>query len=508
MRTGILRHPLILFPALFCILAAFFWYALPYEPRFTFPMTGDDAASQLKLRHRLLRDMSSDGSTILVRAFASDDQESNEWTEYWNTATGERIEDPRSQDLQQFCAAFRGPNPFGWDLPLGERFVQTIRSIEQRPDFKAMAEHGGWWYGHSHPFSDNGRYLKYPVVDGLPQALRPSQSANGYAIVDLSTGNKGPVLRDCCGVLLISPDGRTAVTEYREVHKDGNFASHYMLSDLQTGRPRLEFPSVNELSDCAQWVFYSSDGQHVFAKRFSRETGRRELTWWDLDGREVATIRFIVNLEWKQPESFQALVDYDRVLVTFDSENEYHPIVPLPNQPQLGGSCRFWDVATGEQLGCWHLRDSNVGIESAEMLCGREGRFVALRCMRGQSHSIWDKWKWTNTIRGWFVRPDPLKFDYCLILLDAVGHGEVARLPAKDGLMSRDGRVLVTIDEDELVSVWDLPLTKPRMCILGFAAIGTAGCWAALFFVVRIARLARKTRGMLARVRPSSGGSL
>src|SRR5262249_13339593 len=113
------------------------------------------------------------------------------------------------------------------------------------------------------------------------------------------------------------------------------------------------------------------------------------------------------------------------------------------------------------------------------------GRFVGLHCMRGPADSMWDKWTWTRRIRGWFVRPEPFRCDNCLILLDAVRHNEVARLPAQDALMSRDGRVLVTLGKDELVSVWDLPLRKSWDRILGFAALGTFMC-SAVSLVLRL----------------------
>src|SRR5262249_17497621 len=137
---------------------------------------------------------------------------------------------------------------------------------------------------------------------------------------------------------------------FRQMQADGEFKSRYVLWDLQRRVARMVFPDPDN-SGWIEWPFYSNDGQFIFAKRGSRETGRRILPWWDLNGREIATIQFIANQEWKRAETSQALVNSDRILVTFDSENEYYAGTPIADGWLFRGGCRFWDVATGKQLG-------------------------------------------------------------------------------------------------------------------------------------------------------------
>jgi len=65
---------------------------------------------------------------------------------------------------------------------------------------------------------------------------------------------------------------------------------------------------------------------------------------------------------------------------------------------------------------------------------------------------------------------------------------ETIRVQAQSAQFSRDGRLLVTMDDKGIVSVYDLPLRKPWARIFGFAAIATLATGGGMIGLRRLLR--------------------
>src|SRR5262249_24600929 len=173
---------------------------------------------------------------------------------------------------------------------LAEKLINFEAALhkESRLDHFELGYHLNW-YGnieHTRGCSENGRYIACRLKAGemvLPSRIVP----DGAAVVDLQNSKAVAQLNGALLIVAISPNGRTALTE--PIHADEVFnrpPDRLTLWDLRTGTAMRELHSSEALRD---ELFYSADGQYVFAAARNWTTVDR-FTWWRTDGQLVGDI--------------------------------------------------------------------------------------------------------------------------------------------------------------------------------------------------------------------------
>jgi hypothetical protein len=475
LRSHRCRYALALLLLTFAAWVALFCWTLPYQ-RNLLPEINADAVDGLKNTHQYPVDISPNGDTIFLDCRGSRGGADEHWREYWDTRSGIRVEKEQSEHLKQYCSCCDEPNPYRWHTALGESFVQALRS-----DNQLLAPEDFCGIGRSPAnifFSENGRYLALPIPDDLnPPRAQVIFPTIQYSLTDLIGGKRIAQLQGCNwpakSLMQISPNGSTlAIMRMSFYEHSRDFKESLILSNLQDNSAKTLVAEADNF-DYIRPLFYSSDGQYVFARMHKRFDNKDRDTWiwWNIDGRKIAEVHEKPKFHSEVPATYEALVDCDRILVITDSEDEL-------------GSCRTWDVATGRQLGEWRVpQNSSLRHIGRQLVAGSNGRYIALRCMGGLEKSMWDKWSFTARIRRLLLgSPHGAAF---LVVLDAVDLQEVGRVPGDHALISQDGRILVaTEDAHETVSVYDLPLRKLWSRISSYAVGATLAC-ALLFATCR-----------------------
>ena len=417
LRSIRFRHVLALLLA-YAGWAAFLWWVMPNEvrPRLTFSTTAEE-----------IQDISPDGHMIFAKrmnGYNSLDGYTRFSQEYWDTRTGKRIEDGRSDELKEFFSGFYAESPYAWDFALAESYIRCQQAIHKEPVLNlGRVGNGSRWCGNvqlaSH-CSENGRFIAYPVKNGEPH-FRSDIPPDGVVIVDMHDGNSISQLKGSQEVLAIAPDGRTAVTEI--FYRDGLFngpMERLILWNLQTG---MAISDLERSEKLANEMFYSADGQFVFAAVRNWTTVDR-FTWWRTDGRLVGDIVCPTGTDsgssmqdLSGTGSSQVLVDFDRILVTYYSGDEFERHQRTKTQYARH---EFWDVATGQKLGEWRRDDKSEIIRQPDMVCSRNGRYVGIFCERPPpAPPVWWR-KQLDTIIGWFAPPKPQGYQYYVIVMDAI----------------------------------------------------------------------------------------
>ena len=422
------------------------WWVMPYRPRTIITEAGANRVD------RRLVDISPNGDTIFFSCRGNRDGADAVWGEYWDTQTGKRIEEKQSEEWKEFVNDWEEPNPYRWNPPLARKFVEAMR----------FAIRAGSLGGHS--YSEDGRFLALPAGE-RPNLDQPLMCwLYDYAVLDLSNGEQKALVHGCHRLDLISPQAQTGIERRFVFHEDtGELNECLVLRNFHANGAQT-FIAETDGFDQIEPLFYSSDGEHVFARMHERSNRIHDSyawKWWTIDGRQIATVHEKPRWHSDVRETAEALVDRGRVFVVIDSEDN-------------GGTCRFWNVMTGEQIGEWRPSQGSSMLHlGRKMATSRDGRYIALFCAERQPVSVWDKWLLTKRIRSWLFSSNGRCSGWFVVILDATNLQELAQIPAGHSLISSDGRVLVTATDKNSISVYDLPLRKPWTCIFGFAAIGT-----------------------------------
>jgi hypothetical protein len=217
----------------------------------------------------------------------------------------------------------------------------------------------------------------------------------------------------------------------------------------------------------------SADGRYVFARYSTWHDVGCGLRWWDTaTGRQVGAVN--------NPGE-TALIEGGRVLVT-------HPWRVRGGALCEGYVLGFWDVTTGAPLGEWDLGAPSDGGGMIEDLAGCEsGGYLAAEYdpdygrTHGAVRAIRDRLAKGS---GAGSRPEPQH----ILLLDVTRRRQLARLPGRSAAFSRNGQWLATLDEAGVVRVWEVPVRQPWARILGYTAGAALACWAGLLLMGRLGR--------------------
>jgi WD40 repeat protein len=134
---------------------------------------------------------------------------------------------------------------------------------------------------------------------------------------------------------------------------------------------------------------------------------------------------------------------------------------------------RIWSTATGESLGTLDLNSPPPG--HVAMLGSTDNkRLLALDVFPAQSWGAL-----APPPKNWFERQFPSMREqetYSTLLYNVHERREIARLPGWHARFSPNGRWLATADKTGRVRIWELPLRRPWLYIVGFASLAAVGC--------------------------------
>jgi len=430
----------------FAVWVAGCWWVMPVRPRNTF---ATDRSSYL------VADISPDNHEVLLTSPGNE--------EFWDIMSGKKVRYVQANFPGSGAAAF------DWDVSLASQFHELRRSVlrpTQPDEMKSAASDVAWRKGlQVECKSENGRLWAHAFKDGQPR-WRSNQDPDEVTVFDVRRQKRIVSLRGRYYPFSISPDGQKAVTA---VVKNTNGVEQSQiwltLESLQDDSLRAELLPILDRRR-VEAGFYSSDGQYVFV--FFQDVGAgtpSKLAWWDRKGEQIATI----SGKWYEKPT---LINSDRVIAIYDAGYGLHDITPIERK----STWHFYDVATGGELGSWE----SPYLSGDTVICSHGSKYVGLLCGLERKVSISQIGMWLDKFSRWLnlSRLNNADPTLTLIVIDALNRSESMRLSAQSAQLSRDGRLLVTMDDKGSVSVYDLPLRKPWARIFGFAAIGTLGCFA------------------------------
>jgi hypothetical protein len=437
------------------------WWVAPYRPRNAFATSTSNSST--KGMYYSVTEISPDGGSVSLH---SDDND-----EFWDLKTGTLI-----GNVRRDAPSADWPDEFRWILGASRQCSDLRRSLPEKP---VNFRNGALEYDLRLPIecqSANGHFWAHSLQDGA--RFTPFSASDPDTIVFFHVQTKKQIakLRGTCYPVAISPDGRTAATISIKRVKTKYWL---MLEDVESDCLRSELLPIHSGTGGIDSAFYSADGQYLFAHYWDYEATPSEmLNWWDMQGKLVAT----VPLEWK---GNARLIDDDRILVTYDGGRSAW-FSPLP--ARRTGTCFFFDVATGEKRGEWQLLYLSHVSGSETLVGNHHGRYFAILCqIQRPDPNTWLAKKMDAMLHRLGLSK-PAEAVPSLVLIDALERREVMRVEAESAQLSRDGRVLVTMNKTGVISVYDLPLRKLWARIFGFAAIGTLGCFVIFVGLRRLAR--------------------
>ena len=202
------------------------------------------------------------------------------------------------------------------------------------------------------------------------------------------------------------------------------------------------------------------------------------LRWWRVDG----------------GEQVGHVLTYDEGTVE-RTGNTIVSVYPRPDRDGAVSGVTFWDVSTGQPTGHWLPPDSSTRFARFPRLSlSSDGSVLAVTCVESK--------KRVETaglvVPGFFRRalrlePVPDNLPDVLVLVDTSTHEEVGRYAGMRGMLTPDGKQLVSLNERGLITVWDPGEPRPHYFRLARAALMcTLACLIVAFILMRLVRLARR----------------
>jgi hypothetical protein len=221
-------------------------------------------------------------------------------------------------------------------------------------------------------------------------------------------------------------------------------------------------------------VGFSPDGKYMFAHSWAWMIWfRHALRWWDTaTGEQVGQI---------DDADGYALTAGGRVLVV--------PAQPMmQNGAFVPGKLRFWDVATGATLGEWTPMRSSVPLHWPNEIIGSGGeRYLAMGFdpETGRGRDLIGKAG--DKIHEWTVGGPPPDRER-VVVWDTAERREVLRVSGKEPALSANGRWLATIDSQGVIRVWEVPARPAWGVLLWYSAIAAVCTTAFLLLAFSVAR--------------------
>jgi hypothetical protein len=404
----------------------------------------------------------------------------------WDTRTRRRTVESLIDGARRQVEVAEGELRFNaepaWDAFQRRFLAQRAQALDDlcKKQGPAAVEEAGWFKVGG--YSRDGHYVYYGTREGKSVFnfyLLPEDEASvidGLAIDEVTTGRRiallPDVVKDRNGLnpwLFISPDGKTALSHSFYWQKGDHESQWLILWDLPSSRPRATIMVGEDLNweDDRLDVYYSDDSRMVFVCIWGRATW-----WWDT----VAVARH----GHTDQGAYMTLLDGGRKFVTlglryYEEEADAHP-----------DELYFWDSDSTQQLGHNYL--GRRGPEHGyfrRLTSSPEGRHFALQfdyevpdpdAIPAPPKSNW----FLHWLFPAEVAPDRSR----ILLFDGFEQREIASLPGRQACFSHNDHWLATMDANGIVRVWELPLRKPWLRIVGLAALATMACVLG-FLVVR-----------------------
>ncbi len=439
-------------------------------------------------------DVSDDGSQVTIGVHKGGVRWVDTKLQLWDVHSGTNITPHLWMDEDWSSLLAGGPmsddtgvrrllsQPTGRELLQDEQaWADLKRRLQRRQDRHREPSKFSELFPRTGYVSSDGKYFAYQTELWFPVYGVAETLGKCMVVEEFRTGKNVALLPSVPDWIVISPDGKTAVTRNFCFRLKGDQPNIYFW-DLRTSSFRNtlllpdEYPSAN----------YSNDGRFVFSRYSIWGDSTTSLRWWDAEsGKQVGTIENVSD--W-------TVMDKGRVLVT-------HPRIDIKN----GGSresyrLKFWDAITCSAIGEWDLGSrSDKGGSIDKLMSCENGRYLAgeydpdTAVGRSAAGRIEDR-------MSRFFGGDKRREHKEILLWDVIDRSEVARFPGRSARFSHDGKWLATIDDRGILRVWELPLHRPWTRILICSLIASLLSLVAARLLIRTTkRVWSGRRGLLVR---------
>lgn len=477
----VLCNPYLWLVLFFVIWVGVFYALLPAPPHFTV-LTGavrDDCRWDSSGRWARLQGISDDCGQVTIATYEGHWRCPDCRLEVWDTRTGVDVTPTLWKDAD-------------WLRLLSDSYRRSTRMTDllAQPSGKDMMNDGTTWDELCHRF----KMGREKALENLRKTIRPVDESEAHCVFPSSVSfapdglrlgyvarNGWPlyIVHESLGDGTVVEDVRTGtrlaflagVTDQVHIAPGGETAvsvnhptknegdqPRLILWDLKTSTRRAGLLLPEAVLPIS--VEYSADGRYVFAQYTKWDDWSGGLRWWDAaTGRQVGAV---VN------PGDTALISSDSMLVT-------HPLQRRGNAAAEGYVMGFWDVTTGAQRGEWNLvAPKDGGGMLHRLVASQDGQFAAAEyypdCGRVSSQPPWPIDRLVDALST-HSRQDRQQ----VLVWNLAERYELARLPGSSAAFSRDGRWLATLDDAGVVRGWEIPVRPPWGCIVGYA-VGCALC--------------------------------
>jgi WD40 repeat protein len=376
----------------------------------------------------------------------------------WDVRTGRET---RAQDTELTRVFHVVPSPDGHFLaathPQGLTLWDLATGQERRPVLE-----GDWGWGSELRFSADSRLL----------ALRVD--ARSISLVDTMTGARLATLKGEMPTVAFAPDGRTVA--FADVNDGGEVA--LSLWDVKTERRTqlVDHPYP------ANWVTFSPDG-NMLATAWTTGKTRVEVELWDVRAlKRLSTFTpvsgEVARLEFSPDSRLLVALGHEEVTVSDVGTRPPQRVLDLEGTPLFSregelmldvnsenARVTVWHTATLRKSAVLHwetgdVKDPILTLQDEQV--SQEGSLFALVAVKQHTPS--------NPLTAWFNKHVVASPDDSVStqLWDAMTGKHLATIYGK-GILSSDGRTLLTVSLEDDLRLWDLPPCYPIEYRLGLA---------------------------------------
>jgi hypothetical protein len=473
-----------LFFVAFAAWASLFWWKLPAVPHFRAQTTATNGKTPGPFGPSIsasLTSISSDGRRVIIQIHHLEGASIHFTTEYqiWDAKLAHDVTPPlwRDKNWHHLAHGPRSLSGWPWRLrdviggsgitsndPMWHGIVDKVKGLERKAaadlvqaGFANDEEAATRLIRMDASLSADGRFLAHSG---------PGPLHHNVVIDDVVSGKQIAVLPGVSEGVLISPDGRTAVSVHPwtdEATKDPGI----ILWDISTSARRLRLPLPEISLPCHVW--FTANGRFIFAK-FSPTIPHKDgassdpprCRWWDANtGQQLGDM--LDPHELVLADGYSKLVTHSRRTDNSGIRDDH--ILEILDYPS-GKPAERWSIP-GITPGKGYIYDL-VGAEDSPYLA------ACFNPDEQRRPPAKIPWPWLERQRRALFPQGPDDLPPEVILLNLGDRRLAGRLPGRSASISANGKWLATIDDAGVVRVWQLPMQTPWPLITILAANAAA----------------------------------